>query len=99
MAEKTTLKEATVATLTARRLKGESLDVIADEIVAISIAMNRLRSTRLTDDALFLLIQNAAPTVGSKYKKRSMSVTQIKAVFDGIEAMKQKYLRPSKGKQ
>jgi hypothetical protein len=47
-----------------RRLRGESLDKIADEIVMVSNAVTKMRKTRLSEDTLMLLIQDAVGSDG-----------------------------------
>jgi hypothetical protein len=66
-------------------------EVLADAIVAISQGIQKLRSGRLNDPALYLLIQHAAPTVG--FRKRRVGISEIKAVLRGIEALSATYLR------
>lgn len=66
-------------------------EVIATHIVAIAEGITRLRSGRLTDRALFLLIQAAAPN----YRK-PLSLKEIKSVFDGIDALKSEFIKKPK---
>lgn len=68
-------------------------EVLADSIVAIAAGMKKLRSGRLSDRALFLLIQDAAPSVGGKYGKSALPVKTIKAVFEGIESLERSFLK------
>ena len=69
-------------------------EILADSIVAMAAGIRKLRSGRLTDSALFLLIQSAAPTVGRNYKP--LSLKEIKAVFAGIDALEASYIRKRK---
>ncbi len=69
----------------------EPLEIMEREILAISVGMKRLRSTRLNDKALFLLIQNAAPHAYGK----AITIKQIESVFEGIESLEKKYLKKS----
>lgn len=69
------------------------LEILADSIVAISQGIKKLRSTRLKDNTLYLLIQHAAPSIG-KYNSRKPSITEIRAVFDGIESLQKAHLKP-----
>lgn len=64
-------------------------EVLADCIKQISDGMKKLRTGRLTDRALLLLIQNAAPTVGNK----PISMKTIAAVIHGIEGLEAAYLK------
>lgn len=69
------------------------VEVIADAIIAISDGMTRLRKSRLKDNALFLLIQHAAPTINKRLSSRKPSITEIKAVIAGIEGLKREYVK------
>lgn len=89
---RTKLKENAIAELAARRLRGESLDKIADEIVLISDAITKLRKTKLTEDTMLLLIQDAIGT-SAQTKYKPVGIKVIKAVLDGIENLKTKHLR------
>lgn len=71
-------------------------EVLAEAIVAISAGIKELRKTRLNDKALFLLIQNAAPSIGGKYRYAPLSIKTIKAVFDGIENLEREFLKAQK---
>lgn len=70
-------------------------EVLADSVVAIAEGVRKLRSGRLSDNALFLLIQHAAPGVGSRGYK-PLSLKTIKAVFAGIDALEATYIRKVK---
>lgn len=69
------------------------IEVLADSIVAIAAGMKKLRSGRLSDRALFLLIQDAAPNKGGKYGNSPLPVKTIKAVFEGIESLERSFLK------
>lgn len=60
-------------------------EVIANAIVEIADGVRRIRSGRLNDRALFLLIQSA--TAGS------VTIRDIKAVLDGIESLEATFLK------
>lgn len=66
-------------------------EVLADSIVSIAAGLKKLRSGRLTDKALYLLIQHAAPNAGRG--GGAISQAQIKAVFEGIEALERTFLK------
>lgn len=68
-------------------------EVLANSIVAIAAGMKKLRNGRLSDRALFLLIQDAAPNVGGKYRHSPLPVSTIKAVFEGIESLERSFLK------
>jgi hypothetical protein len=67
-----------------------AVEVIAESIVQIAEGIKALRSGKLNDKALFLLIQNACPT--KDYTKKP-SAKEIKAIFDGIESLEAQYLK------
>lgn len=91
------IKKAAIASLALRRLNGESIESIASEIVHISYAMRVLRSTRLNEDTLLLLIQNAiGANQATKYKAVPMKT--IKAVLDAVAALEEKHLKPKEKK-
>lgn len=68
--------------------KEVSTEVLADAILAISQGVKKLRGGKLNDNALFLLIQHAAPNV----KRLPISMKTIKAVFEGIDSLAGTYL-------
>jgi hypothetical protein len=70
-------------------------EVMAESIVSLAAGIRKLRTGRLNDRALFLLIQDAAPTVGRNNTKLSMR--DIKAVFDGIDSLEGAFLRKRPG--
>jgi hypothetical protein len=69
-------------------------EVLADAIVAISEGVRRLRAGRLTDHALFLLVQHAAPTSRKRgsYGKR-IPLGTIKLVFEAIEHLETQFVK------
>jgi hypothetical protein len=95
MATRKQIKEQTIANLAIHRLRGESLDVIADEIVMISDAVRKMMSTRLNEDTLLLLIQNAVGQNSStRYKK--LPLKTIKVVIEGMMALQSTHLKEKK---
>lgn len=73
------------------------VDLLADEIVAISQGIRKLREGRLTDKALYLLIQHASPAP-RKYGQK-IGLAEIRAVFDGIERLETTFLKKRADKQ
>lgn len=67
-------------------------EVLAESIVAISEGIRKLRGGRLTDRALLLLIQDAAPSVGHRPPK-PVSQREIKAVLEGIEGLERLFIK------
>lgn len=68
-------------------------EVLAADIQAISQGIRKLRSGRLNERALLLLIQEAAPTTGGKYNRSRVGIPAIRAVLDGIEGLEAAFLR------
>lgn len=76
------------------------VEVLAESIKAISAGVKRLRNGKLKDDALFLLIQHAAPTVPKGHGRASTKPTirEIKAVLAGMESLEAAYLKKASSK-
>jgi hypothetical protein len=90
-----------LAHVTHRRMAGETLESIADEIVAISNALKVLRTTRRTEDTLILLIREGAVTTRAstgRTNKVALSAKQVKAVLDAITHMEEQCLKPKEKK-
>jgi hypothetical protein len=68
-------------------------EVLADAIVAIAEGVRKLRSGRLQDRTLCMLIADAAPGYGA-YPRKTVSLRDVKAVLDGIEALERTHLKP-----
>jgi hypothetical protein len=69
-----------------------AVEVLAESIKAISDGVRKLRSGRLNDKALLLLIQHACPAE-RKYGPKP-GVGTIKAVLAGMDALERTYLKP-----
>ncbi len=76
--------------------KEVTAEVLADAIEAIAAGVRRLRSTRLNDEALVLLIEHATPYTGGKYQKTKVGKAAVKAVLIGIDSLEKTYLKPVK---
>jgi hypothetical protein len=61
--------------------------IIASSIVAIAEGIRRLRTTRLSDRALLVLIQDAAP--------EKIGLDKIRLVLDTIGQLDRKYVKPA----
>lgn len=68
-------------------------EVLADAVVAISQGIKKLRSGRLNDRALVLLITDAAPTTKKGYQRISVRPRDVRAVLDGIESLEAAFIR------
>jgi hypothetical protein len=68
-------------------VSAEATDEIAGAIVSLADGVRALRSGRLNEKALLLLIQYATPS------NNRVTQGQIKAVLDAIEGLKEQYLK------
>ena len=68
------------------------VELVVQAILSISEGMKKMRSTRLNDRALCMLIAKASPTYGS-YPKQQITASQVKLVFEGIESLEAAYLK------
>lgn len=68
-------------------------EVLAQSIVTIAEGVRKLRRGSLTDSALFLLVQAAAPG------RRRMSLEDIRTVFAGIDNLDAQFIRKVKPKK
>lgn len=97
MATRAQIKEQVVAQLALKRLRGQTLTEIADEIMFISDAVRKMMTTRLTEDTLFLLIQNAVgQNASTRYKK--IPLKTIKVVIEGMMALQDVHIKPKEKK-
>ena len=76
--------------------KPVAVDILANAIVAMAEGVRKLRAGPLNDKALTLLIQHAAPKPNGY--KQPLTAKQIRAVFDGIDALESEYLKKKPGK-
>lgn len=61
-------------------------EVLAKSVKDIADGVRALRSGRLNDRALILLIQNAAPA--------KLSAKTVRAVLEGMASLEKEYLKP-----
>lgn len=95
MATRKQIKEQVTAQLALKRLRGETLTEIADEIMFISDAVRKMMTTRLTENALLVLIQNAIGQ-NDRTKYRKIPLKTIKVVIDGMMALHSVHLKEKK---
>jgi hypothetical protein len=88
--EKDVSKKIAVKQITESEVAAE---VLAESIVAISSGIKKLRTSRLNDKALFMLIAHAAPNVGGSRMSKPVSQREVKAVIEGIESLEATYLK------
>lgn len=68
-----------------------TIEVMADAIKEISLGIKSLRSGKLNEKALLMLIQGATK---SPYRsQQKVSVSEIRAVIDGIQNLEKTYLK------
>lgn len=84
--------------VTVTQKQGEEVptEVMADAIIAISQGIKKLRSGKLKDNALYLLIQHAAPSQTSRggfSTGRPISIKTIKAVIEGLESLQRTFVK------
>lgn len=70
----------------------ETVEVMEKSILAISEGIKKLRSTRLNDKALFMLIAYASSSYGD-YPKTKICVRDVKNVIEGIESLEKMFLK------
>lgn len=70
----------------------ETIEIMEKSIISISEGIKKLRSTRLNDKALFMLIVHAAPSYGT-YPKIKICVRDVQAVIEGIESLESKFIK------
>lgn len=77
-----------------------ALEVLADNILAISEGVKKLRQGRLTDRALVLLIQHASPRLkkGNYGGQVLIPARDVKIVLEGIEGLADAFLKPKEPK-
>lgn len=63
----------------------EQLAELKQEVEAINKAVETIRDNGISWQALYLLVQQAAPTVSGK----KIPIRTIRAVFDGFEALQE----------
>lgn len=77
--------------------KPVAVEVLAESIKTIAEGVRKLRTGPLNEKALVLLIQHAAPSFGN-YPPKKVSVSEIRAVLEGMESLERVYLKPKKVK-
>lgn len=68
-------------------------EIIASAIVAISAGIKKLKSGRLNDKALIMLIQHAAPGKKSKRGYKPVTTGEVRAVLEGLESLSATFLK------
>jgi len=72
-----------------KRKEKHPLDELKTQIDAIQHGVRLIRESGISDHALYLLIQRAAPAVGRRYTKAKPSISMIKAVLAGMDRLKE----------
>lgn len=68
-------------------------EIIASAIVAISAGIKKLKSGRLNDKALIMLIQHAAPGKKSNRGYKPVTTGEVRAVLEGLESLSATFLK------
>lgn len=68
-------------------------EILADAIVAIAAGVKKLRSGRLQDRTLYMLIADAAQPYGKGYSRKTVSQKDVRAVIEGIAALETTHLK------
>lgn len=63
-------------------------EVIAQAVVDIADGIKRLKSGRLTDRAIEILVLNASPG--------KVTITQVRQVLAGLERLQREFVKPEK---
>jgi len=71
-----------------KRKEKHALDELKTQIDAIQHGVRLIRESGISEKALFLLIQRAAPSFGG-YNKRKPSIGMIRSVIEGMDALKE----------
>lgn len=74
------------------------VEVIASAIVSISEGIKKLRAGRLTDKALVLLIQHAAPGKKRGFGSKPVSAGEVRAVLEGLDNLEATFLKKKHAK-
>jgi len=68
-------------------------EILAESIKSISDGIKRLRSGRMNDRCLVILIHDACDAVGIRYAKKKPSAKEIKAVLNAMESLESQFLK------
>lgn len=69
------------------------VEVIADAVIKISEAVERLKKSKLSERAILLLIHDNCSLAGGKFHKKPVTLKQVKAVYDSIHTLKNAYIK------
>lgn len=71
-----------------KRKEKEPLAEFKQQIESIQEGVRLIRESGISEDALYHLIQRASPTYGTR-PARKVSIKMIRAVMDGMDALKE----------
>ena len=74
----------------------ESVEIIADAIIKIADAFDKIEKSKLQRRALILLIQDNCGAVGQRFNKKKPNATQINEILDSIATLKKAYIKEAK---
>lgn len=71
----------------------EPVEIIADAIIKISDAFDKIKNGRLQRRALLLLIKDNCDQVGNGYRKKPIALGDVEKVLDSIEGLRKAYIK------
>lgn len=71
----------------------EAIEIIADAIIKIADAFDRIEKSKLSRRALILLIQDNCEHVGQGFRKKPIARGDIEKVLDSIQSLKKAYIK------
>lgn len=71
----------------------EPVEIIADALIKISEAFDKMKSSQLTKRALLLLIHDNCGMAGNTYRRKKPTLAQIEEVLDSVETLKKAYIK------
>lgn len=87
---KKALKQEAAKAGVSQKIYADAFQHLEDEIQSISMGIKQLlHETKFTEEALYLLIQNACPLVNGKRP----TLAHVKSVFEGLENLEDFYLK------
>ena len=86
------MKKQKVPVIKQEEGKEVPVEVLASEIKAISAGVKKLLKGPIKNKAIYLLVQNACPTIGS-YPTRKVGMSEVRAVIEGLERLEAEYLK------
>lgn len=70
----------------------EPVEIIADAIIKVSEAFEKMQKTKLTKRALLLLIHDNCAW-NSGYPRKKPTIKEIEAILDSVSSLKKAYIK------